>query len=130
MKAHCVSALLWLALVLTVRADGLGDNIPEKVRPIPPPGIQVPQADQQQLKTELEKLQQEIAGLRTKLQSKPDLLELLPDAQIYEKSVRYALEYNEFFNAREIPVAKELLKQGLERASALSGGKAPWTAAS
>src|SRR5207237_89183 len=78
---------------------------------------------------ELEKLQQEIAGLRTKLKSKPDLLHLLPDVQIYEKAVRYALEYNEFFNAREIPVAKELLKQGLERASALSEGKAPWTAA-
>ena len=28
-------------------ADGPADNIPEKVRPVPPPGIQVPDADQQ-----------------------------------------------------------------------------------
>ena len=41
---HCVCMLLWLASVLAVRADGLGDNIPEKVRPIPPKGVPVPDA--------------------------------------------------------------------------------------
>jgi dienelactone hydrolase len=116
-------------MVLVARADGQGDNVPDKVRPIPPAGIQVPEADQHQLKAELEKLQKEIADLETKLKSKPGLLELLPDIQIYEKAVRYALEYNEFFNAREIPVARELLKQGLERANALANGRTPWTTA-
>jgi hypothetical protein len=116
-------------MALAARADGQGDNVPDKVRPIPPTGIQVPAADQQQLKTELEKLQKEIADLETKLKSKPALLELLPDVRIYKKAVRYALEYNEFFNAREIPIARELLKQGLERANALASGKAPWTTA-
>lgn len=129
MKVRCVSFLLWFTMVLAARADGQGDNVPDKVRPIPPVGIQVSLANQQQLKAELEKLQKEIADLEIKLKSKPALLELLPDVQIYEKAVRYALEHSEFFNAREIPVAGELLKQGLERASALASGKAPWTTA-
>ena len=43
---------------------------------------------------------------------KANLLELLPDVQVYHNAVRYALHHNEFFNAKEIPVGKELLKQG------------------
>ena len=54
---------------------------------------------------------------------------LLPDVQIYHNAVRYALTYNEFFNIREVSVAKDLLEQGLERAKQLREGKAPWNTA-
>ena len=63
------------------------------------------------------------------MKGKPALLELLPDVQIYHNAVRYALKHNEFFNAREVPVAKKLLQQGMERAKQLREGKAPWNTA-
>jgi dienelactone hydrolase len=120
-----------LALMLTpvlAGADGPRDNIAENVRPVPPPGIAVPAADRQELEAGLKELRQEIERLRTALASKP-ALDLLPDVQIYEKAVRWALIYNEFYQQREIAVAKTLLKQGLDRARQLHEGKAPWTTA-
>src|SRR5207248_8154419 len=39
------------------------------------------------------------------------------------------LEYNEFYSRNEVPVARELLKQGLDRAHDLRNGRAPWAAA-
>src|SRR5205823_14551777 len=61
--------------------------------------------------------------------ARPPLLELLPDVQIYHNAVRYALKYNEFYSDKEFVVARNLLRQGLERATALRDGKAPWTTA-
>ena len=63
------------------------------------------------------------------LKSSPDLLDLLPDVQIYHNAVRYALTYKEFFKAAELKVARTLLKQGMERAAALRARQAPWTTA-
>ncbi len=124
----------WIcALVLTAvltgsaLADGQQDNIPENVRPVPPPGIAVPAADRTELEAGIADLGKEIDALRMELKNKPALLELLPDVQIFHNAARYALTYNEFFNAREIPVAKNLLMLGMERARQLHGGQAPWT---
>jgi len=116
-------------VVPSVHADGPRDNQPEKVRPIPPPGIAVPAADQAELKAGVEALAKEIEGLRNHVKSKPALLDLLPDIQVYHNAVRYALTYHEFFQAKEIAVAKALLKQGMDRAKALREGRAPWTTA-
>ncbi|HZT82867.1 MAG TPA: prolyl oligopeptidase family serine peptidase, partial [Gemmataceae bacterium] len=117
--------LLFAGLAL---ADGPADNLPDKVRPIPKPGIIVPQRDRAELEQELAALGKDIEALRTALKSKPALLELLPDVEVFHKAVRYALQYNEFFSDKEIPVAKALLKQGRERAAALRDGQAPWAA--
>ena len=57
-----------------------------------------------------------------KLKSHP----LIADVLIYQEAVRYALQYNEFFNANEIPKAKVLLREGEERARQLSEGQSPW----
>ena len=81
------------------------------------------------LSSGLDKLSEEIAALRSNLKLRPDLLHLLPDVEIYETAVRTALKYNEFFNVREISVAKGLLEQGMERARQLRDGKAPWNTA-
>lgn len=118
-----VLALVFCAVVL---ADGPQDNLPDKVRRIPPPGVEVPENDRKELAAGIEELGKEIDGLRTSLKGKAALLDLLPDVQIYHNAVRYALNHNEFFNAKEIPVAKKLLAQGLDRAKSLREGKAPW----
>lgn len=117
-----------LALFLCVAGSGaLGQRGGEgNIRPIPPPGVAVPEADKAELETGIAELGKQIEALKSSL-SNPALLELLPDVQIYHNAARYALTYNEFFNAREIPVAKALLKQGMERAQQLKEGKADWT---
>jgi dienelactone hydrolase len=122
------AALAFLCLGLdSTLADGLQDNLPDKVRRVPPPGIKVSDVDRSELEATIQSLGEEIEGLRTQLKGKP-MLELLPDVQIFHNAARYALIYGEFFKTNEITTAKALLKQGHERAQLLKEGKAPWTA--
>src|SRR5262249_10736127 len=116
-------------LAAPLLADGPGDNVPEKVRPVPPPGIAVPDEERADLTSGIEELGKEIETVRKQLQSKPGLLGLLPDVQIFHNAVRYALKHNEFYDRKEIDVARPHLKRGLERAKQLREGKAPWTTA-
>ena len=51
---------------------------------------------------------------------------LVADVLIFYEAVRYALQYDEFLKADEIPRAKELLRIGQERADYLQEGRAPW----
>ncbi len=88
------------------------------VKPVPPPGIAVPPADRKELEAGLSRLAQAI----DKIRDNP----LAPDVQIFHNAVRYALQYDEFFKPEEIFRAKELLRQGLERADSLKRGAAPW----
>jgi dienelactone hydrolase len=124
-------ALVSVVLLLATlgRADGPADNQAAKVRPVPPPGIAVPEAEAKALAAGIEKLGAEIESLRAGLKGRPNLHALLPDVEIYYNAVRTALLHHEFFDAREIPIAKKLLDQGMERAILLRDGKAPWTTA-
>jgi dienelactone hydrolase len=123
---------LLLATVLAsgpARGDGPADNLPAKVRPIPPAGIALTETDRAPLQMGVDALGKGIEDLRQALKDKPALLDLLPDVQIYHKAVRYALTYNEFHNRRELAAAQKLLDQGLERARQLQSGHAPWNKA-
>src|SRR5262245_48176791 len=124
MIARRLLPLLLLAAIGFARADGPMDNLPDKVRPVPPPGVAVPAAE---LQAGLDELGKAIEILKQSLKTKPALLELLPDVEVYDKAVRWSLVYNEFFKDAEIKTAKALLTQGLERAAHLADGKAPWT---
>ncbi|QOY87886.1 prolyl oligopeptidase family serine peptidase [Paludibaculum fermentans] len=93
----------------------------EPVRPVPPPGVDVPAADRKDLEAGLQRLHSSLE----KLKGNP----LLPDVQIYHEAARYALQYNEFFKSEEIFKAKELLREGQVRADQLLKGEAPWTTA-
>ncbi|MGH9769170.1 MAG: prolyl oligopeptidase family serine peptidase [Blastocatellia bacterium] len=121
----------WLGLFLLLAIAVAGpitarQNQAETVRRIPPKGIEVPATDRAELEAGVVELGKEIEALHVELKSKPALLDLLPDVQIYHNAVRYALAYNEFFKPEEIALAKSQIKQGLERARALREGKAPW----
>jgi pimeloyl-ACP methyl ester carboxylesterase len=119
-----------LLVVTTVaRGDGPRDNIPDKVRPIPPVGIEVPAADREALQKGVAELGQQIERARGELAKKPALLALLPDVQIFHNAVRYALQYNEFSSKDQIKDAAGLLRQGRERLDQLCQGKTPWTSA-
>jgi pimeloyl-ACP methyl ester carboxylesterase len=112
-----------LALIAVSPSVCAQDNI----RPIPPPGVAVPDADRAALSADVEALGREIDALRSELKGKPGLLRYLPDVQIYYNAVRYPLLYNEFYNVNQIATAKDLLAQGRARAKSLRDGDAPWT---
>jgi hypothetical protein len=121
--------LILLAWTGAACADGPADNLPDKVRRVPPPGIELPAGQRSELQAGADELGTVIDSLRTALRSKPQLLELLPDVQVYHKAVDWALRYNEFYKPAEFTTAQTLLKQGMERAQQLREGKAPWTTA-
>src|SRR5471030_3208980 len=110
-------------------ADGPTDNMVDKVRPVPPPGIAIPAETRAELEAGVAELGKEIDELSKSLAKKPGFLELLPDVQIFYNSVHYALKYNEFYGPGEFAVAKRHLQQGRERAKSLRDGQAPWNAA-
>lgn len=125
----CAAALAGLASLPATRADGPGDNLPDNVRPVPPKGSELPEAVKEEVRKGLAELQALIKDIGKH--------ELLADVLIYEKAVRWALDYNEVFdpappkdkNAKLPPPAgavKKVLAAGLERAKALKDGKTPW----
>ena len=128
MKTRALLLCFLLATATAVRADGPTDNLADKVRRVPPPGVQISADDRAELESGVAALGQEIEALRASLKGRPALLDLLPDVQIYHNAVRYALAHDEFYQANQAGIARSLLKQGTERAQALRDGKSPWTA--
>ena len=90
-------------------------------KPLPPPGIEVPASDRASLAAALDRLHVTCATIREN--------PLIADVLIYEKAVRYALEYNEFFKPEEIAKAHALLREGQQRADELVRKQAPWATA-
>jgi hypothetical protein len=120
-------ALVSLVFAGAALADGPADNVPDKVRRIPPPGIAVPENLRADFRTGCDELAKTIDGLRTSLAGKPDLLALLPDIEVYHKAVDWALRYDEFYDAKEFAVARKLLDHGRERAKQLAAGEPKWS---
>ncbi len=116
-----------LGAAFPLLADGTADNSAVNVRPVPPPGLALLPAD----RTALEQGVKELDGLindAKKAQAKnPQLADLLPDVEIFHKTVDWALRYNQFNNAKEMKQAQEQLAEGKKRATALKKGEAPWT---
>ena len=95
------------------------------VRPVPPPGVPVPDAVRAELTAGAAALGKQIEELRTSLAGKRQL-ELLPDVEIFHKAVDWALRYDEFFDPKQFDAAKKELALGVERANSLRDGRAPW----
>ena len=120
----CGIGLALLVAFPVIRADGPQDNIPENVRRIPAEGIAVPADREAKMRSALTGLQQKIAQIRSL--NRADLTVLLPDIMIFERAVRCALDYNEFFDAKEFDRADDLLGEGHKRADELLAGSAAW----
>jgi hypothetical protein len=104
-------------------ADGVRDNIPSKVRPIPPlPTKPISDADRASLEEGVAKLGHEIESLRSELKD-ARLAALIPDVQIYFNAVRYPLVYNEEIDPK---AGNKAISEGMERARQLRSGNAPW----
>src|SRR5260370_9029053 len=114
------------ALVLVSAGIGICADKPDAPVPrMPPRGIPVPAEVKTELESGVAALGKDIEDLRSALKSKPELLELLPDAQIYHNAVRYALEDDVFYKTNDFASAKKLLAQGMQRARLLPQGQPP-----
>lgn len=129
---HRASSIAFIAILSCIGwathsllADGPADNQVDQVRRIPKLGVEVPEADRQELTEGLTSLQAKIERLSQS--ASPTVKGLLPDILIFHRAVDQALRYQEFFDAKEIPVGKSLLQQGHQRADQLLAGEAPWT---
>jgi pimeloyl-ACP methyl ester carboxylesterase len=120
------SLIACLAVAFPVLADGPGDNIADKVRPVPPKGIELDPEVRTELEAGVDQLGKTIQKLRQDLAKKPALAALIPDVEIYRLAVHYAVKHGEIFRKEEIPVAKKLLEQGQARAKELAEGKPSW----
>jgi pimeloyl-ACP methyl ester carboxylesterase len=112
---------------LVLGADGTvtGRGIPR----MPPVGIAVPAEVKAELEEGVASLGREVQDLSKQLKAKPEMLELLPDVQIYHNAVRYALEDNIFYKTSDFAAARKFLAEGKERARALREGRSPWSTA-
>ena len=94
-------------------------------RKLPPPGIEVSEADRQRLSDEVEKL-----GVRLRKVTgdgrRRVRAAMAPDIEIFPKAVDYALRHGEFYDPVEIPFASDLLAKANHRLDALAAGKTPW----
>jgi len=121
------SLLLLVLATLALRADGPADNLPEKVRPVPPHGATIPEEVRAELAAGADKLGAEIEKLRMELKGKSNALALLPDIQIFRKAVDWAVRYQELFNpTNEVSAARANLARGMERLQQLREGKPEW----
>ena len=104
--------LLAASLALPASADGPADNLPDNVRPVPPKGAKLPDAVRAEIELGLTKLKNIMSDIGQH--------ELLPDVLIYEKAVRWALDYNEVYDGKGTKNpggnVKKVLAAGLERA--------------
>ncbi len=127
----CWSFAMALSLSAPVLADGPSDNIPDKVRQVPPPGATLSEADQQDLNAELAKLNENLAKLKASKDAR--IQSLIPDVEIYSRAISGGLKHKELFPADKPEAAaksaKQVLSQGLERSQQLLKGEAPWTRA-
>ncbi len=128
----CLALPLALLLVLMpsrIRADGPADNIPDKVRRIPPPGITVPDDVRKELSERVDRLGEALDSLQRDLGGDPNRASLLPDIRIFHKAVDWALRYDEFYHTNEFVAARRLLDEAAKRMAALRSGSPYWTEA-
>ena len=121
-----VTALIVLALNVApfTLADGIQDNIPENVRRVPELGVPVPEDRAASMRTSLGQLQEKIAAINAGKDASAK--SLLPDVMIFERAVRCALDYQEFFDVKDFDKADALLIEGIKRADQLLAGKPEW----
>ncbi|MDB5320185.1 MAG: alpha/beta hydrolase: peptidase or carbohydrate esterase [Phycisphaerales bacterium] len=111
---------LFIALILSLAPLARAQ---EAIKPIPPIGKELPAVDKAELEGAIAHLDKEIRMLRLTLESKPALLALLPDIQIYHNALRYPLIYHEPIDMKS---ARAALAEADDRLAQLHVGQVKW----
>ena len=109
--------LLTLLLTSPLVADGPADNIPDKVRPIPPVGIEVSDSQKQSLLDAAAAIDKQLAAIdKTKPADRAQIA-------VITRAVRMTVEDDMFYTEKEVDQAANLLKTAQARLALLSAGK-------
>ena len=103
-----------------------GKQQPKGPMRAPDMGIDVPPAVRADLGPKVVALGKEIEALKLELKSKPAMLDLLPDVQIYYNATYHALMHNLFYNEKDFAVADAMVNYGNYRAKQLRAGNPTW----
>ena len=98
------------------RADGPADNIPTQVRPVPPPGIELPEAVKTDLLARVKSVRESLAKLQLDANSYAQI-EVIP------RAVELAIEQGMFYSDKEFKHASDLLDLAEQRIQAASNGR-------
>ncbi|MFN7732297.1 MAG: hypothetical protein ACK5OB_10345 [Pirellula sp.] len=125
---RCASMFGCLAVaalsLAALRADGPADNQVANVRPVPPPGIEIPDDKRQALQVKLKELDASVRELES---SKDPLIQkYLPDVLIFQRAVALALDENGFFEPADADRAADVLSEGMRRAKLLAAKTMDW----
>lgn len=112
-------AIITASLLLTapLLADGPADNVPDKVRPIPPAGIEVPAEKKQSLLDEAVALDKKLAA--TTQTNAGDRAQV----SVFTRAIRMTVEDGMFYTDKEVEQAAKLLKTAEDRLVLLAAGK-------
>ncbi len=124
-KLTCTVFALIIATAQISYADGPQDNSVDKVRAVPPVGIELSEEHKAKLQTRLDSLSDTISQLR--IPKYKATHRHLPDVEVLHRAVAQALYHQEMFHERDIMAAHELLDMAEQRCVQMKQGKAPWT---
>ena len=92
-------------------------------RTLPPIGIALPEAERDKIQSAATELRHRLAAIA----HRADLADLIPDVEVYEKAVRFALLDEEFYSPKEGAIATTLLATANKRLDELEHGQHSWT---
>ncbi|WP_414663945.1 prolyl oligopeptidase family serine peptidase [Horticoccus sp. 23ND18S-11] len=120
-------ALAALALAFSLSAAP-AQTPPPPAKRLPPAGIRIPDAARTELAAGAAALRTAIDAVARELNAAGNtrLVTLLPDVEVLHKAVDWALRYDEFFDVKQVEVARRFLALGRERVQQLQAGTAPW----
>lgn len=119
-KFGIMNTARWILLV-SLGFSGLvrGEEWKEIQRLIPPEGIEVPEDELQGIRAGLAEAEKEYEAVKGHA--------LAADAEVFLKSVRYALLHGEFYKKGDVEKVEKVLAEGARRVAALKKGETPWT---
>jgi poly(3-hydroxybutyrate) depolymerase len=84
------------------------------------------QEETDRLRAGLKNLEEKLTLLRAQTNTNPKNLDLLADADLFQKGIVWAFRYETNLAAKDIALIEQSLKRGHERADGVLGGKHPW----
>lgn len=131
-STHLLCFVVTVSCFSSVLADGPADNRSDSVRPIPPPGREVPKDKQATLKNGcfeirdrwqklIDKQQAVVTSTPNKWakqnqqQRLTELKTLTPEVLVFPRAIELALELNQFYKPQEIESAQQLLDEARAR---------------
>lgn len=110
----------------SLQADGPADNSTDKVRRVPPSGINLSDDVRDELSSGVSSLGKNLITAKSRWAKDSQRLRQLTDIEIFHKSVDWAVRYGEIFKTNEVESARLQLKTAAERLQSLDKGQAPW----